>query len=210
MSDETKGEEKPTEKPATPEVKAPEQGEPGWLKPRLEQAERSAQSALLKRLGVDKAEDVEARLKRLDELEKSQLSEREIAQKERDALLAQANDAKRYSEVLTGRRDREFAGLTDAQRDAVTAVAGDDPVAQLKAIDALSKTWSRKPEEQKPAGDDEKPKPKDTAPPKDAPRGDGGNTSPVNHKEHYQKLKTTNPVLAGLYLNDHLTEIYPS
>lgn len=203
--------------PADPQENAPDNSEnsgegASWLKPRLDQAERSGATKILKGLGVDNADTLKEKLARLDQLETEQLSEKERTEKALSDATAKAGKAGEYEKIITNRRDREFKGLSESQQAAVLELAGDDAAAQLRTIDALQDSWKPRTENQ--GADDkgkgkEKATSKDTAPPRDAPPDNGGSTSPPDHRAHYKELKKTNPVAAGVYLSTHEAEIYP-
>lgn len=201
-------------KPATepkPEPRTaakPEDGkEPHWLKDRLERE----RAGVLRALGI---ESVDAAKAALADYQAKLDAEKTAAQKAADAK-AEAEKAQQRVSVLEGtiakRVEYEMAQLTEAQREAVAAIAGDDGASLLKAIDTLRPTWATVPAQSQqstaPAAD--KPQPATTAPPRDAP-GDGGATSPPDHKAVYQRLKSENPVKASHYLQRHLPDIYPS
>lgn len=77
-----------------------------------------------------------------------------------------------------------MASLTEPQRAAVRAVAGDDPVRQLETVRALAPTWTVQP--------------RDTALAPSAPR-EGRAVTEADPRATYESLIQTNPVLAARY-----------
>lgn len=180
---------------ATPPAK-PQEPDPKWLSPRLEQAQRSAQAELLKRFGAEKPEDIESRLKRLEELEAASLSEKERLEKALADLTPKATRAATLEQTVKAYADRELSALNDAQRSAVQALAGDDPARILTAIEQLKPTWQAVPAVPAPA------QPVTTSPPAGAPPAAGG-TSPIDHKAEFARLQKENPFEAARYRIEH-------
>lgn len=189
-------------------VVAPATQDPAWLPERLERAKRD----VLKELGAENVDDVK---KALTDFKARQDAEKTEAQKngekfaELDRVKARAA---LLEETAKSRVAREFTTLTDSQKAAVLAIAGDDPAQQLKAIDVLSPTWVTPPAPSTTTTTTEPAKTPavaaTTAPPRAAPADTTqANLSP---KEQYARLKQTNPVAAAAYLNQHAKEIYPS
>lgn len=181
------------QEPAAPPAAQPPGEEPGWLKPRLEQAQRAAQADLLKSLGAEKPEDLAAKLKRLDELETASLTEQERIQKQLADLTPRAQRAESLEATVKQYATRELAGLTEAQQNAVKVLAGEDPSRVLTAIEQLKPTWVATPAPAAP--------PANTAPPAAAPAAATG--SPVDHKAEFERLKQTNPFEAARYRIEH-------
>lgn len=88
-----------------------------------------------------------------------------------------------------------MATLTDAQRAAVTAVAGDNPKLQLSMIDAFASTWAT-PASPLATGLPVQPKPAQTAAPAPPPPAPG---TPKTDFEKWNDLKQTDPVGASLF-----------
>lgn len=198
----------PPTAPAPTAPRADDQNPP-WLADRLERERK----AMLKTLGVESEDDAK---KALADFKAKQDAEKTEAQRNAEKLSELDRTKARASELeatVKGRATRELAGLTEAQRVAVIAIAGDDPAAQLKTIDALASTWAAPattatapattttPPATAPAS-------ATTAPPRSAPP-DTTQTQ-ASPKETYQRLKATNPVQAAAFLKQHAHEIYPS
>lgn len=178
---------------ATPPAGDPEN--PQWLGARLERE----RAKLLKDLGL---ENLEEGKKAIGELNAKREAEKTAVQKatELDASLKQTKAEKEaMAEALGGYAKTQLAALTEAQRKAVTDIAGDDATKQLKAIEALSPTWKAPaaPVTDTKATDA---KPTDTALPANAPKDAGGdNKSPPDPKAIHAELKKTNPFIAARY-----------
>ena len=192
---------------AAPATRADDQNPP-WLAERLERERK----AMLKTLGVESEDDAK---KALADFKAKQDAEKTEAQRNAEKLSELDRTKARASELeatVKGRASRELAGLSDAQRAAVLAIAGEDPAAQLKTIDALAPTWATAapvattttPAATPAAA----PAAATTAPPRSAP-SDTTQTQ-ASPKETYQRLKAANPVAAAAYLKQHAQEIYPS
>lgn len=171
--------------PAAPSAPASE-GKPPWLDARLDQARQS----LLKELGF---ESVEAGKKAATDLHAKLEAEKSDAQKrgELEASLKQERDrSQAMSATLGAYAKGQLSTLTEAQRNAVTAVAGEDPAKQLQTIEALRPTWATTSAPAAP--------PKDTAPAPAAPK-DGNVSAPPDQQAQHDELKKTNPVLAARF-----------
>jgi hypothetical protein len=86
-------------------------GDPAWLPERLAQAQRAAASQLFSKFGVKSQEELDAKLKRLDELETAQLSEAERTQKLIKELEPKAQRAAHVEALLTGLVESQFKAL---------------------------------------------------------------------------------------------------
>lgn len=208
-----------------PAPDAPPQTDPAWLNPRLEQAKRAAQAALLAELGVEDPAAAKALLAAAKAAEEAQKTELQKARDEAAALKPKAARAAQLEQTIKSRADIELAGLTEAQRAAVTAVAGDDSAKVLSTIDALKPTWvsaapapvatpapapaaqPAPPAAAPPAAPAIPAPPANTSPAPTAPTS--GNVSPPDRKAEYQALKVKNPIAAAAYLNAYASEIYP-
>lgn len=168
---------------------------PAWLPERIEQAKRSAMAETLKALGVTDVESAKAAIAKARELEEASKSEIEKLAGKLAALEPQAKRAADLEERIGRLADAELAKLSDAQRDAVKRLAGDDRARMLDALDALRPTWTA------PAAPTNAPAPLPTAastaqapaPPPAA------KTHGVDHRATYEALKASNPVMAAAY-----------
>lgn len=188
---------KPAATPAVVTQTAPE-GEPNWLPARLERERRQ----VLKDLGVESIEDGK---KAIAEINAKRESEKTAAEKasDLDNKLKAANAEKAtMAETLATYAKSLMGGLTEAQKSAVIAIAGEDASKQLKAIEALTPTWQTKAPDAAAATATavatQKPVVADTAPAKTAP-GDTPTTSPPDPKAIHAELLKTNPVVAARY-----------
>jgi hypothetical protein len=194
----------------------PPADEPNWFKPRVEQAKRSGANEVLGKLGVKDADEAKALIdaaKASAEAAKSELQKAQEKGKSADSLAARVVDLEK---TIKARADVELASLTEAQKAAVMAVAGDDSARTLSTIDALKPTWVTAPPPVVapaaviPPAATAPPAvpPATTSPPPNAPGG-SPTTSPPDRKAEYASLKAKNPHAAALYLNQYVDEIYP-
>jgi len=108
--------------------------------------------------------------------------------------------------IVAEQAGRMMGVLTGARQAAIRAVAGDDPAAQLKAIQAIAPTWSS--EDRAAAAAAAPPAPPappapaaNTAPPPTAPEG-ASPDSPPDHRATYESL-STNPFARAAYGMQH-------
>lgn len=194
----------------TPEtVVEPPAVDPNWFKPRLDQAKRAAETALLATLGVKDTAEATALLAAARAAEEAQKSELQKKDEKIKSLESVAVKVAEYEQTIKTRAEYELSQLTDAQRTSVAALAGADMAKTLMTIDALKPTWVvAKPAvvvEAKPA---EAP-PVNSAPPPKAPGGEVPG-SPPDHKAVHKSLKDSgNGVAAAAYLNKFQSFIYP-
>lgn len=118
---------------------------PPWLAGKLtdvrQKAEENARKAVLEELGGDP----DAIKKLLADEKKRAEAQKSLEQKNAEANEAlKSKDArnKELEESVKSYADGQLAALSEAQRAAVVAVAGNDPPKQLKAIEALRPTWA--------------------------------------------------------------------
>lgn len=190
---------------AVPEAAAPpaEPKEPAWLPERLARAKSTGAEELLKTAGFSSLDELKAAKEELQKLKESQLSEQERAQKERDALMQRATRAGELEAAVSAFAARELTALTDAQAQAVKAIAGEDPARILATIDSLKPTWAA-------AAAAPAPAPAPAAPATTAQTGGppaAAQHSQVDHLAEFKRLKSTNPFLAQRYLAEHQAEI---
>jgi 2-oxoglutarate dehydrogenase E2 component (dihydrolipoamide succinyltransferase) len=193
--------------PATPTE--PHVGEPGWLPERLKRAEEAARSAVLKELGITDPAQAKAALDAARAAEEAQKTQ---AQKDAERIAALTQSSARVAEleaIAKGRAEYEMAKLSDSQKAAVTALAGNDPGAQLKAITALAPTWGQSAAPVPPSAPPAAP----VVPASSTPAGAApapAQISGTDHKARYADLQKTNPVAAAHYLTAHQKDIYPT
>jgi hypothetical protein len=203
--------------PPTPIVAVADDQNPPWLKGRLERAQKEA----LEALGITDPAKAKAAL---DAAKKAEDDAKSAAQKLGEtttALEAEKARAMSYEAVIKERAASELGTLTADQQAAVRKIAPDtNPAAQLSAITALAPTWkaiaaaapvataatpatavapAATPAAATP--------PASTAPALGSPPPATG--SPPDHKAEYSRLKTTNPIAAHAYMNEHADKIYP-
>lgn len=213
-----------TAPPAVPKVDMT----PAQLKERLDEertkAERRAAEQFAKDLGVpvDEAKRVIAEAKAKDEAAKSEVQRLTEANAAKDTKLARLSV---LEETIAARAAVEYGALNEAQRQAIDTLAGTDPAARLKAIDAMKPTWAQAQADATKAAQEaaakaaaEAEKAKANQPPPPVPPG--ANTTPpvtpppainpgtpTNHLAVYESLKSSNPAAAAVYHNKHAAAI---
>lgn len=168
-----------------------DQKDPQWLPARLERERRK----LLTDLGVEKVDDAKAAIAELKKIRDAEKTETDRLRAEVESLKAQTQRMSALESAVSARAKAELASLTDAQREAVMAVAGDDASVQLKAVDMLRPTWTSAvaaaiapPVKQAPAN---------TAPSAKAPSASSPESE--NVLATYERLRATNPYGAARY-----------
>jgi len=154
--------------PAAPAA-APAQAddkEPHWLSGRLDRAKKE----LLKELGVEDVKDAKAALAAFKADQEAKKSDLQKAQERAASLETAAKERDLYKTHVEASSKASLAALTEAQRAAVTRLAGDDPLRIADAIDVLRPTWAAA----APAGTTGAPAPVAPPPPAPAP----ANTAP--------------------------------
>jgi hypothetical protein len=176
---------------AKPDAPTEPEAKPPWLDERLARAREAAKKEAWKELGFESPEDAK---KAADERKAAAEAKKTESQKRAEAETALAAEKARVAEMaaaLSAHAESEMQKLTDTQRDAVKAAAGDDPTAQLKMITALRPTWVG-------AAAPAATATQDTAPGRTAPK-DGGEGPPPDPKAVYESLKESNPIVAARY-----------
>lgn len=158
--------------------------EPVWLADRLARKEK----AIAKRFGVESIDDIETKIRELNEL-REKVKPLEEAIKERDELKAS----------VERRVELELAGLSEEQRKVITETHR-SPQKRLELIDRLRPTWAAQ------AAPKPLPAPANTTPAPSAP-AETATTSGPNHFEKWQALKAQNPAAAAVYLSLHQSDI---
>lgn len=195
----------PPAPPAAPPATANQ--EPAWLPERLARAAEAASKKMLSDIGVTSVGDLKnivKAAKEADEAKKSLTDKYADTTKTLDSATKQLEEA---NAVIKARAESEFSTLTPEQQAAVTAIAGENHAARLKAITALSPTWTKpapaaatttvaKPPIQAPANSAPvAPKPPATPPPVV--------TDDAAVLSTYENLQKTNPVAAAGFMTQN-------
>lgn len=176
--------------------------EPTWLPDRLERAKQAERAAVLRELGAESLDAAKARIASAKALEDSQKSEMQRLNERIAALEPSAKKALDLEAVVSKHADAELAKLTEEQRAAVTAIAGDDKARALATVEALRPTWVKAAPAAAPP-----PPPANTASAGAAPTG--ANVPTVNHKATWEAIRARNPIAGAQYLEAHQAEIFP-
>lgn len=178
---------------------------PNWLPMRLEQAKRSALAEAHKALGVESIEQAKALIEQARKLEEQRKSDVEKLTERLSSLEPKATRASALEERLGRMADSALAGLTEAQRSAVLAIAKDDKTAVLDTIEALRPTWAAL---AAPAVAAPLPAPAKTTAATAAPATASPSAS-TDYRATYEALKAENPLAAAQFLNLHSRQIFP-
>ena len=108
---------------------------PEALAQRLDAARKTAEREQLRALGVDSLDAVKAALDELTKLREASKTAEQRQADELAALRAKAAQADTYAAVLAARAAAELGSLPEAARAQIVASAGQDPAAQLRAIE---------------------------------------------------------------------------
>lgn len=191
--------------PAATDSTTGENANPPWLKARLDREREAAQKALLRDLGVDDPKAARDALAAYKAAQDAAKTEAQRLADEVNALRPKAERLSTLESVINARAESELASLSETQRAAVVALAGDDSAARLRAIDALRPTWAAQPATTAVA-------PKPLAAPASttasaaAPRP--GEPTQTDHKAVYAELRKSNPMAAASYALAHQRDIY--
>ena len=172
------------------------QDDPNWLPARLERERK----AIAKRFGAESLDDIDARLKKLGELEVERMSEAERLQTRIKQLEPLESETKALREAVSAMAKRELASLTEAQRAIVEDLTGGDAAKALAVIEKLRPTWAQQPAPIAPAAP-----PANTAPAAPAPQP----VSPMteNHLATWERMRAENPMAAANYYLTHQRSI---
>lgn len=193
------------------------QFEPGWLNDRIAQAKRSAETELLKKLGVD---DPEAAAKILAEGKKAiDANKTELEKKDEQikSLEKTAKKADGYQKKLSERAQAELSQLPAAAQEKIKALVGDDadPIKLLETIDLAKAMGGGAPQQPAgaPSGAPQPGQPQGTPagqgkPPVPAPANTSGAAggppsapgSPTDHLAVYRDMQSKNPMAAAHYM----------
>ena len=177
--------------------------EPEWLPARLERAKQAARADVLRELGAESLDAAKARIVAAKAAEDAQKSELQRLTERIAALEPSAAKVAELQAVVAQHADAELAKLTDEQRAAVTAIAGDDKARALATVEALRPTWVKA----APAAPPPPPPAANTAAAGTAPTGAVVPT--VNYRATWEALKAANPIQAAQYLERYQAEIFP-
>jgi hypothetical protein len=196
----------PTAPPASPP--APTNQEPAWLPERLARAAETASKKILQDLGVSSVDDLKTIVKtakEADDAKKSLTDKYADTTKTLDTTSKQLEEA---NSVIKARAEAEFTSLTKEQQEAVTAIAGDNHAARLKAITALSPTWTKPaaapattPAEKPPLQAPGNTSTQGVKPPATPPAPPSTDDAAILAK--YEELHKSNPVLAAGYMTQN-------
>lgn len=187
---------------------------PDVLKARLaeerEKGEKAAAKALAAELGVSPAEAKEmiAEGKRLrdEKLSEAERKDKRIAELEKE-IVTRTEATRR--EAIKPFVESRLAALTEGQRTAIVAAAGDDPVAQAKMLDVMSAFIPKAA-----AAQVEQPKAPiapavTTAPPAAASAPKPGDAQTIDHRAEYERLRGISPQYARFYIGEHPEALVP-
>lgn len=176
---------------------------PAWLPQRLEQARSAERSKFLAGLGYTDGKALQADLSALKASRDAQLSDAQRSAATIAELEPRARRVESLEIALQAYASTRLDELSAAQRAAVGAIAGADPVLQLSAISALAPTWTPI---EAPAPAARVVSPISTS---SAPVGPGPADTPslTDHKARYAYLERTNPFAAASYFAEHRKHI---
>lgn len=201
-----------------PELPPVPAGAENWLKPRVEQAERSGQNKLLKALGVKDEAEAKALLEKAKAVEEATKTELQKANEKAASFEAKAKRADTLEVAVKAQADAELAHLTEEQRAIVADIIGDDPATIVQKLPKLKASWAAvapaiapttpAPVATTPPVTAAPVTPATTSPPPNAPGG-APSTTPPDYKAEHARLKATNPHAAAHYMLQHGDKIYP-
>lgn len=191
-----------TNKPVAPQAPAPTAqstneptDKPSWLDARLERERKS----MLKELGIDSVDAGKKAVDAAKAAEESKRTDAERAAAASKSLESATKENQRLLDAVSSYAKAQLAGLTDNQKAAVAAIAGEDGAAQLKAIEALRPTWATST-----SAVPIVPAAKETLPAPNAPKVSGSSSGgEIDHKAIYAELEKSNPVIAARYAITH-------
>lgn len=176
---------------------------PEALKARLDRERDAGLKQALSELGVTDIKDAKASLDAYKKIQQEQMSESDRLRAERDELAIKAKRADEYHAVVSEQAASALSSLTEAQRETVAQIAGDDPVNQLRVVTQLraSGLLGSKPDHKPPM-----PAPASTAPAQSAP-APGATTEQEKALSTYESLQKQNPVEAARYFQRNMSAI---
>lgn len=164
--------------------------EPTWLAGRLERERKQ----VLKDLGIDNADELKQLLADQKAIKDAQKSDAQKRGELETTLASERAKMSELNEALGVLAKGQMASLTEAQRNAVAGIAGDDPAKQIKTIEALRSTWASTP-----AAATQAEAPRQTAAQPNAPASVSESSTATDHKAIWAELKEVNPVAAARY-----------
>ncbi len=169
------------------------------LKQRLADERRAAERQTLSRYGVEKPEDLDAKLKKLADFEASQLTDKERTEKQLAELTKKATRAETLEAALSLAVQEQFDALPERTRAAIDSLNPSSIEDRLKYIRAFRSVTplpeqGQPPPPPAPQPPAPPPAPANTAPVQPAPKP-GGKTK----YQEYEDLKARNHVAAGLF-----------
>jgi hypothetical protein len=189
------------------------------LTARLQREREASERALMAELGITDKAAIKALIDADRQRADAQKTLEQRAAEQAQALKAEQDRAARLLAAVQARADSEMSSLTSDQQKAVVGVAGDDPAARLRAIDALKPTWIQQaptqvatpaPVQASPVVPSAAPTPPaSTAPAPSAP-GTGVPVGEIDHRGRYEELRRVNPFAAAQYGEQYVTSVYKS
>jgi hypothetical protein len=178
------------------------------LKDRLDQTRRTAQKDLLSRWGAEKPEEIEAKLKRLAEIEASQLSEAERMAAQLEDYKKSAERGKRSETLIANLAEQQLKKLPEEQQAKIVAFAGDDPLRRFEFLSVLGVSQELHETSVAAVAPAAAPTstPATTAPPGKAPPPGVAQSK----YEEWQALAESNPIGAGIFLASNRAAIEAS
>lgn len=177
---------------AVPPASAPSEPDPKWVADRLDRHKKQLFSELGFKDEADAKSALEAR-RVAEESTKTVEQKRVEAEQRAKKLEGQVTER---DELITKLAATKMGALTEAQRAAVEAVAGKDPILQLNMIDAFAPTWGGAAPAPGAPAPGAPPRPAQTAAPAPPPPAPG---TPKTDFEKWNDLKATDPVGASLF-----------
>ena len=181
--------------------------DPNWVNDRIAQAKRSAEADVLKALGVSDVESAKTAIAAANaKAESEKTAEQRAADLTAKLEQEKAVNAQQGAQMAEWAA-RQMIGLTEEQKTAVLAIAGNDAGKQLSTIAALQPTWAA---QAAPATTQAAPAvhaAPNTAPGRTAP-ADTSPGSPPNNRAMYDEAKKTNPFVAAEIGLRHGGEVY--
>jgi hypothetical protein len=152
---------------------------------------------VLAELGVADAKDAKAALDAYKKLQDANKTEEQRLREAAARVSPLEQELAGYKAAFAAQAAESMAALTDVQKQAVMAIAGDDPTRQMQTIANLRKSGMLGPAQAAPATATPPPPPANTTAAPAAPSA--APTTTVNHLAVYQEMLKTNPFDAAGY-----------